>query len=325
MQRYLRDEPVEACPPTIAYRLRKFARKYRGVLSTAAAFVALLLIASTVSIWLALVATDAEATANDKRQEAEKAVKQAVYEGERAQKEWRRAEDAAKRAEANAAATGRALDRMTVAEGIQLAEEGKFFTALPHFIEPLERGGLTAEEEKLRRIRIACYLRSTPGRPRLRHILFGQKADVEVPGRQRLLFSKDAKRALKVSGTVVQVWDLPSGALLATLKHHRWVQDAQFSADGTLVLTSAGDGTVWKWDAANGRPLNPPVVDWEGLLNRPLALLPTSPWQFLTSAALRVGGIRSRFSQRKSAATADAHCSLTPPTACGFWIWRRTS
>ena len=30
MQRYLDDEPVEACPPSAWYRLRKFARRNRG-------------------------------------------------------------------------------------------------------------------------------------------------------------------------------------------------------------------------------------------------------------------------------------------------------
>src|SRR5436305_2251896 len=30
VQRYLADEPVQACPPSAGYRLRKFLRKHRG-------------------------------------------------------------------------------------------------------------------------------------------------------------------------------------------------------------------------------------------------------------------------------------------------------
>src|SRR5437879_10707778 len=30
VQRYLADEPVQACPPSVRYRLRKFARRNRG-------------------------------------------------------------------------------------------------------------------------------------------------------------------------------------------------------------------------------------------------------------------------------------------------------
>src|SRR5262249_51961328 len=42
LEHYLADEPVEACPPTAGYRLRKFARKHRTALAAAAAFAILL-------------------------------------------------------------------------------------------------------------------------------------------------------------------------------------------------------------------------------------------------------------------------------------------
>ncbi|MEX2137785.1 MAG: serine/threonine-protein kinase [Pirellulales bacterium] len=60
VQRYLADEPVEACPPSITYRLRKIARKHRRLLTAAASFAALLLIATLVSISLAAWAIDAQ-------------------------------------------------------------------------------------------------------------------------------------------------------------------------------------------------------------------------------------------------------------------------
>jgi tetratricopeptide (TPR) repeat protein/serine/threonine protein kinase len=43
VQRYLADEPVLACPPSVAYRFRKFARRHRtGLLMTAAALLVLI-------------------------------------------------------------------------------------------------------------------------------------------------------------------------------------------------------------------------------------------------------------------------------------------
>src|SRR5262249_40427797 len=60
VERYLADEPVEACPPSRSYRLGKFARKYRAALSAAAAFVLLLAIAAAVSAALAVRARQAE-------------------------------------------------------------------------------------------------------------------------------------------------------------------------------------------------------------------------------------------------------------------------
>ncbi|MCP6769389.1 hypothetical protein NL529_31535, partial [Klebsiella pneumoniae] len=34
VEHYLKDEPVEACPPSVGYRLRKLARKHRTLLTT---------------------------------------------------------------------------------------------------------------------------------------------------------------------------------------------------------------------------------------------------------------------------------------------------
>ena len=54
IQRYLSDQPVEACPPTVAYRFRKFARRNRAALGTAA-IVALALVGGIViSTWQAV-------------------------------------------------------------------------------------------------------------------------------------------------------------------------------------------------------------------------------------------------------------------------------
>jgi serine/threonine protein kinase/tetratricopeptide (TPR) repeat protein len=60
VERYLHDEPVEACPPSAGYKLRKFARKHRAAFATAAGFAALLLLGTAVSTWLAVRATRAE-------------------------------------------------------------------------------------------------------------------------------------------------------------------------------------------------------------------------------------------------------------------------
>jgi len=60
VQRHLADEPVLACPPSVTYRLHKFARKHRAGLVAVAAFAALLLLGVAVSTWQAIRATRAE-------------------------------------------------------------------------------------------------------------------------------------------------------------------------------------------------------------------------------------------------------------------------
>jgi serine/threonine protein kinase len=60
LQRYLHEEPVEAGPPSATYRLRKLARKHRGLLATTGAFVALLAMAALAGTALAIRAIRAE-------------------------------------------------------------------------------------------------------------------------------------------------------------------------------------------------------------------------------------------------------------------------
>jgi serine/threonine protein kinase len=67
LQRYLADEPVQACPPSAGYRLRKFVRKHRAALLTAAAFLVLLVAGVVASTWQAVRAKQAEARALHER------------------------------------------------------------------------------------------------------------------------------------------------------------------------------------------------------------------------------------------------------------------
>jgi serine/threonine protein kinase/tetratricopeptide (TPR) repeat protein len=74
IQRYLAGDPVEAGPASMTYRLRKLARRYQALLSTAAAFVVLLGLAAVLSTSLALRAFRAEAEERKRLIEVEQAV-----------------------------------------------------------------------------------------------------------------------------------------------------------------------------------------------------------------------------------------------------------
>ena len=60
IERHLAGEPVEAAPPSAAYRIGKFVRRHRAWLSAAAAFTLLLIASVVVAAWLAIRATRAE-------------------------------------------------------------------------------------------------------------------------------------------------------------------------------------------------------------------------------------------------------------------------
>jgi non-specific serine/threonine protein kinase/serine/threonine-protein kinase len=63
LQRYLAGEPIEAGPPSAAYRVRKIVRRYRLWLSVAAAFAVLLAAGVVISTWMAVRARRAEQSA----------------------------------------------------------------------------------------------------------------------------------------------------------------------------------------------------------------------------------------------------------------------
>jgi hypothetical protein len=61
VERFLKDEPVEARPPSFWYRFRKAARRNRTALSVAGVVAATVLLGATVAVWQAKRASDEEA------------------------------------------------------------------------------------------------------------------------------------------------------------------------------------------------------------------------------------------------------------------------
>jgi tetratricopeptide (TPR) repeat protein len=91
IQRYLMDEPVEACPPSAAYRLRKFCRRHRGPAVAVVAVLLAVVEGAVLATWQAVRATRAEAAAlaeRDAKEQARQAEADqraaAVAQGERA-------------------------------------------------------------------------------------------------------------------------------------------------------------------------------------------------------------------------------------------------
>jgi len=85
VQRYLADEPVQACPPSAIYRFRKFARRNKTILTTAALIALALVLGTVISAWQAVRATLAE-------ERAETEATSATAEAVKAQHQRQRAE-----------------------------------------------------------------------------------------------------------------------------------------------------------------------------------------------------------------------------------------
>ncbi len=270
VERYLHEEPVEACPPSAAYRLRKFARKNRVVLSTATGFAGILLLATAVGWWLAVKAMQAESWANTRHQEA-------VAAGEQAVQERDRADEAAKGARSATAEARQALDRLSVEQGIRLADNDDLFTALLWFAKPLERGGLSPGDERIHRTRFACYLRHTHGRPVLQQMFFHEGKV------NQLAFSPDARELLTATDEAAYVWGLDTGRRVATLERSKGVEQLLFM-DGRRA-TGLDGFTARTWDTTTGRLVDSRVMDSEPVALTYLFTLPRSPLQALASVA----------------------------------------
>ena len=76
VQRYLDDEPVEACPPSASYRLKKFTRRHKTGIATAATVTVALLLGLAGASWQAIVATEARDFAEEQQDIAEQQVVQ---------------------------------------------------------------------------------------------------------------------------------------------------------------------------------------------------------------------------------------------------------
>jgi serine/threonine protein kinase len=231
LERYLADEPVEACPPSSSYRLRKFARKYKKALVTAAAFAVLLVAAVVMSTLLAVWATSAEREANRQRTAAEVAKQQALEAKTEADKQ---------RDEACLTA---------YASGMGLAqrawEENNVVRARELLAEvPREAAGRNLRGFEWFYLSRLCD-------PDELNLVGHAGAVISVA------FSPDGQRLASASqDQTVKIWDSATGKELFALKGHAGlVRSVAFSPDGQRLASGSDDQTVKIWDSATGREL----------------------------------------------------------------------
>jgi WD40 repeat protein/serine/threonine protein kinase/tetratricopeptide (TPR) repeat protein len=243
VQRYLADEPVEAQPPTLRYRVGKFLRRHKGpVLAGTLVLVALVggVIGTT---WSMLRADRARAAEAEQRLLADNNARTAKVAQTDAE---RQAEESRQR-----------LVRLNVANGARLLDEGDLFGSLPWFVEALKHDQGDAAREAVHRIRLAAILDQCP---RLAQVWFhgGQVNHIE--------FSPDGQTLVTAGedGTA-RLWDAVTGKPLGeVMKHPLPVTRALFTPDGGRILTNCSfeptQAEARVWDASTGRPVSAPLA-----------------------------------------------------------------
>jgi WD40 repeat protein/serine/threonine protein kinase len=181
------------------------------------------------------------------------------------------------------------LVRLTVANGIHLADQGDLLLALPWFVEALQLDENSPDRAAVHRMRLSAALTQCPSLAaawpqsgRVTDAAFrpdGKAAatssddgtikiwDPNNPSNQprilhqddvsvtQIAYRPDGAKLLAVSGDVVHVWspavDPPRAA---TLAHPAKVHRAAWSPNGSRIVTGSADGVARVWNAETGQP-----------------------------------------------------------------------
>jgi WD40 repeat protein/serine/threonine protein kinase len=220
VERYLHDEPVEACPPTAGYKLRKFARKHKAGLATAVGFAVLLLLGVAGSTWQAVLAQANENKANAHAAQAEQKEQEAKNERDQVR-----------------ALNARLQDTLYAAH-MNLAQHAWEAGGIGRMVELLEQHRPKPGETDLRAFEWH-YLN------RLCHT---ELLTLKIWSPFSVAFSPDGKRLVSSGHGGLKVWDAQSGQELRFFKDV--TSNAVFSPDGKRL---ASPGKVW--DAQTGQEL----------------------------------------------------------------------
>jgi WD40 repeat protein/serine/threonine protein kinase len=221
VHRYLNDEPVQACPPSVAYRLRKLVRRHKGAV-LAVSLVVLALVGGIIgTTWGLIRATDAQTVAvNEAKQKAAAlTAKEAALESEKQAKEK--------------------LRRDSYFHHISLAHRDLSADNLGRALKLLEDCPQDLREWEWHYLMRLCVVE-----PLVLH------DTTQVHG---LAFSpdRDGERLASAGGDgAIRIWNSRTGEVLQTIKnaHTDAVLSVAFHRDGQHVASAGADRKVKVWD-----------------------------------------------------------------------------
>jgi eukaryotic-like serine/threonine-protein kinase len=253
VQRYLADEPVLACPPSVGYRLRKFVRRNKGPVLAGSLILAALVIGIVGTTWGMIRANHAEAGAVREADEKtvalgerEKALATAKASALEAQKQGTLANENAKTARRQESLARRRF----YAAQINLAHQAYQTGNLAQALAILETQRPRFDEEDLRTFEWYCLWQMCHQRLRFSwQLKIGNTYMVTISPNGAML-------ACANSDGRVTLFDTATGKERSTLREKSYGSEAvAFSADNRLLAQAAGPtaDVVTLWDVATGR------------------------------------------------------------------------
>lgn len=222
---------MQACPPSVRYRLRIFLRRNLAPVLATGAIALLLVLGTAVSLWQASRATRAEGRAEERREAAEKAERQAKAERAVAERERQRAEH-------------------------------NLYVANMHRIRfEMENNNVNAARALLDLYRPGTETKDQPG---WEWYYWDRVSHAEVltlrahtNGVRDLAYSPDGTLLASAGSDgdpVVKIWNAVTGEELRSLHGHEvLVSQVAFSPDGKVLATCGGGltrKTMKLWDTA---------------------------------------------------------------------------
>ncbi|HUG93766.1 MAG TPA: hypothetical protein VML55_23255 [Planctomycetaceae bacterium] len=218
VQRYLNDEPVQACPPSTIYRIRKFARRNKGMLLTA-----------MVMAFAVLVAVASLTMSNVRIAREQQATENALYAKAQAKDDLEKTLEREQQ-EAN-------FHRITLADR-ELSSDN-----LARTLKLLEACPEDLREWEWRYLMRLC---------RVEPLVLRDDAELNA-----VAFSPDGERLASAGGDgMVKIWNSKTGDLLQTFPAHSGSVDyVAFHPHSNHLATAGADLQVKVWDLTTGQEL----------------------------------------------------------------------
>ena len=242
LRRYLDDEPVQACPPSAGYRLRKLVRRHKVAISTVLLVAAVLVTGTVFSTWQAIRAGRAQSLA-DRRLVAETSARDNAI----------AAQKLAKQNEQRAQEQTVLAQRRFYASQINLASQAFQAGSPARTLELLE--GLRPRFDEMELRTFEWYYLWGLCRSPHRFTLRGHREGYYVA------FSPDGKTLAWQGGSGVKIGEVATGLEWATLEGDVACWCVAFSPDGKTLAGAIASMPDWReglgqvklWDLHTGR------------------------------------------------------------------------